>query len=66
MNTPSNTNSEDELIRLGLIPGATYPVETPYGNEEAARVLSDFLANAKNAPEEQENNSDIEEEVDKF
>jgi hypothetical protein len=26
-----------------IIPGAEYAIYTPYGNEEAARILTDFL-----------------------
>lgn len=66
MSTPEPPNPEEELIRLGLIPGMTYTVETPYGNEEAARVLSDFLANKENRPDEQEISIDIEEEDETF
>lgn len=29
---------------IGFIPDAAYEIITPYGNEAAARVLSDFLA----------------------
>ena len=29
---------------VGFIPGVAYEIITPYGNEAAARVLSDFLA----------------------
>lgn len=28
---------------VGFIPGATYEIITPYGNEVAAQVLSEFL-----------------------
>jgi hypothetical protein len=37
-----------------LIPGATYEIVTPYGNEAAAQVLSDMLETAKAADKKAE------------
>lgn len=30
-------------VSVWLTPGAEYPIYTPYGNEDAARLLSDLL-----------------------